>query len=135
MVADNQVRILMELINREKSLQAAGAKAGMSEKTARKYRNSGQLPSQCKPLHDWRPHEDAFEADWPWVQEFLEHNPELEAKALFGALQRDHPGRYQDGQLRTFQRRVKQRRAFRLLGRTNTPPGGCLETGLPVLVS
>lgn len=112
MVTDNQVRILMELINREQSFQAAAAKAGMSEKTARKYRTLGQLPSQCKPLHDWKTHEDAFEADWPWVQEFLEHNTGLEAKALFEALQRDHPGRYQDGQLRTFQRRVKQWRAL-----------------------
>jgi len=47
MVKDNQVRILMKLINKESLLKTAAAKAGMSEKTARKYRKSGKLPS-CK---------------------------------------------------------------------------------------
>lgn len=31
---------------------------------------------------------------------------------MFEALQQMHPGKYQDGQLRTFQRRVKQWRAL-----------------------
>ena len=60
MVTDKQVRILMKLINQEKTLLTAAAKAGMCEKTARKYRKSGKLPSQCKPIHDWPTHEDAF---------------------------------------------------------------------------
>jgi len=38
MVTDEQVRILMKRINQEDSFQMAAAKAGMSEKTARKYR-------------------------------------------------------------------------------------------------
>lgn len=45
MIKDEQVRILMKRINNEQSLQAAAAKAGMSEKTARKYRPLGKLPS------------------------------------------------------------------------------------------
>ena len=45
------------------------------------------------------------------MQEQLETAPELEAKTLFEALQDQHPGRYQDGQLRTLQRRVRQWRA------------------------
>ena len=36
MVKDEQVRNLMKLINQEKTLGLAAAKAGMSEKTARK---------------------------------------------------------------------------------------------------
>ncbi len=65
MVTDNQVRILMKLINKEKTLQAASAKAGMSEKTARKYRKSGKLPSQCQVVHDWRTRPDPFDQeDW-----------------------------------------------------------------------
>ena len=35
----------MKLVNQEKLLKTAAAKAGMSEKTARKYRKSGKLPS------------------------------------------------------------------------------------------
>jgi len=38
MVTDKQVRILMKLINQEKTLLTAAAKAGMCEKTARKKR-------------------------------------------------------------------------------------------------
>lgn len=45
MVTDQQVRKLMKLIQSEESLALAAAQAGMDEKTARKYRRSGQLPS------------------------------------------------------------------------------------------
>jgi len=104
--------MLMRLMNREKTLATAAAKAGMTEKTARKYRDLGKLPSQCGVLHDWKTREDAFEEDWAWAEELLKNNPGLEAKTLFEALQREQPGRYQDGQLRTFQRRVKRWRAL-----------------------
>ena len=102
----------MRLMHREKTLATAAAKAGMTEKTARKYRDLGQLPSQGGVLHDWTTREDAFASDWPWVEELLQNNAGLEAKTLFAALQREEPGRYQDGQLRTFQRRVKRWRAL-----------------------
>ena len=42
----------------------------------------------------------------------LDVNSGLQAKTLFKDLQRRHPGEYQDGQLRTLQRRVKQWRAL-----------------------
>lgn len=112
MVTDEQVRILMKLINQHKTLKTAAAKAGMCEKTARKYRRTGKLPSQCEPVHDWPTREDAFKDDWSWVEEFLRDNPGLEAKTLFEALQREKPGKYQDGRLRTFQRRVRLWRAL-----------------------
>ena len=54
MVTDSQVRILMKLVNKEELLKTAAAKAGMSEKTACKYRKSGKLPSQCKVVHEWK---------------------------------------------------------------------------------
>jgi len=104
----------MKLVNQEKLLKTAAAKAGMSEKTARKYRKSGKLPSQCKVLHDWRTWPDPFDRDdWRWVEEVLDNNGGIEAKTLFEVLQREHPGKYQDGQLRTFQRRVKLWRALK----------------------
>ena len=114
MVTDSQVRILMKLVNKEELLKTAAAKAGMSEKTSRKYRKSGKLPSQCKVVHDWRTRPDPFDQnDWRWVEEVLENNDGIEAKTLFEVLQREHPGKYQDGQLRTFQRRVKLWRALK----------------------
>jgi hypothetical protein len=98
----------------DKLLKTAAAKAGMSEKTARKYRRSGKLPSQCKVVHDWRTRPDPLDReDWRWVEEVLENNGGIEAKTLFEVLQREHPGKYQDGQLRTFQRRVKLWRALK----------------------
>jgi hypothetical protein len=111
MVTDEQVKMLMTLIKKEKTLAVAAAKAGMAEKTARKYRDLEQLPSQVAAPHTWRTRKDPFEGDWPWVKAQLQTNPGLEAKTLFEALQRTYPGRYQDGQLRTLQRRVKLWRA------------------------
>ena len=43
MVTDAQVRRLMKLIQTEKTLAVAAAKAGMDEQTARKYRQAGRL--------------------------------------------------------------------------------------------
>jgi hypothetical protein len=111
MVTDRQVRKLMKLNQQEKKLSNAAAKAEMSENTARKYLCSGKLPSQCKAERTWRTREDPFEEIWAQVRSMLEINPGLEARTLFEWLQRQSPGRYTDGQLRTFQRRVKQWRA------------------------
>ena len=112
MVTDAQVRRLMSLIPKEETLAVAAAKAGMDEKTARKYRRSGQLPSGMKTEHTWRTRPNPFADTWPEVRSHLEVNPGLEAKTLFAHLQRKYPGRFQDGQLRTLQRRVKIWRAL-----------------------
>jgi hypothetical protein len=101
----------MKLINSEKTLALAAARAGMDEKTARKYRAAERSPSQLAQPHDWRTRTDAFDEVWPQVQEQLKTNPGLEAKSLFEWFQRRAPGRFADGQLRTFQRRVKHWRA------------------------
>ena len=65
-----------------------------------------------KQEHNWRNRKDPFENDWDHVRQMLELNPGLEAKTIFEYLQRTHPGRYQDGQLRTLQRRIKIWRAL-----------------------
>ena len=111
MVTDGQVRLLMKGIQKETSLAVAAAKAGMSEKTARRYRDLGKLPGEVRVAHDWRTRADPFEAVWAEVRGHLELEPRLEALTLFQALQRQHPGKYADGQLRTLQRRVKTWRA------------------------
>jgi len=112
MVTDRQVRLLMKGIQREKSLGVAAAKAGMSEKTARRYRDLGKLPGEVRPRHDWRTRPDPFEKVWAEVRGHLEREPRLEARTLFEALQRQRPGEFADGQLRTLQRRVKTWRAL-----------------------
>jgi hypothetical protein len=100
MVTDRQVRRLMSLLHKEQSLQVSADKAGMDRETARKYRNSGKLPSELRTEHDWRTRIDPFAEVWPWVAGQLSMNPGLEARTLFEALQREHPGRFADGQLR-----------------------------------
>lgn len=105
------------LIKREISVAVAAAKAGMDEKTARKYARSGRLPSQCRKEHDWRTRDDPFAAEWSGIRGMLELAPGLEAKTIFKYLRRSTPERYADGQLRTLQRRLKVWRATEGPGR------------------
>lgn len=112
MVTDRQVRMLMKLVNEEETLGAAAAKAGMDEKTARKWRDSEALPSQSRPEHTWRTRSDPFEGVWEEVRARLAVNPGFEAKTLFEDLQRRYPGRFSDGQIRSLQRRIKVWRAL-----------------------
>ena len=100
------------MLGKGKNLAAAAAKADMDEKTARKYRALGKLPSEIKVDHTWRTREDPFIEVWEEVKGKLEINPGLEAKTLFEDLQRRYQGRFADGQLRTLQRRVKIWRAL-----------------------
>ncbi len=113
MITDNQVRKLMKHIQEKRSLGVAATKSGMDEKTARKYRDLGKLPSELKAerIRTWRTREDAFEEVWEGVKSYLENNSGLEAKTLFEHLQRQYPGRFSDGQIRTLQRKVRHWRA------------------------
>ena len=108
MVKDQQVRRLVKLQKNEKTLTMAAAKAGLSRKTARKYLKSGKLPSQSQPERYWRTRSDPFESVWPEVEEILKRSPTVEATAVFEYLCRQQEGAFQQGQLRTLQRRIKQ---------------------------
>lgn len=112
MVTDNQVRELMKLNQAEKRVSISASKSGMDEKTARKYLREGKLPSELQKAHSWKTRKDAFEKEWEEIEKELGINPGYEAKTLFEDLQRKNPGKYSDGQLRTFQRKVKQWRAL-----------------------
>lgn len=117
MVKDGQVRMLMDYLNKGKSLKLSAAKSEMSEKTARKYRDSGQYPSQMKLEHTWRTRQDPFEDVWEEkVKPLLKENPGLEGKTILDYLQRECSGKFQNGQLRTLQRKIKSWRA------TDGPP-------------
>jgi len=100
------------MLSEKKTLIESACKAGMSEKTAGKYRDTGKLPSELKKEHTWRTREDPFESDWPEIKNLLETEPRLEALTIFQYLQRKTPGKYQDGQVRTLQRRIKRWRAL-----------------------
>jgi hypothetical protein len=113
MTTDQQVRRLMSLIKKGDAVSTSAAKAGMSERTARKYRRAGKLPSELRVVHTWRTRTDPFEAVWSEVEALLEQDTGLQAKTVFEELVRRHPGRFQAGQLRTLQRRFRDWRALR----------------------
>jgi hypothetical protein len=99
------------LENTERTEEIAASKAGMDAKTARKYRRLGLVPSELETVPRWRTRPDPFVEVWEEVRELLGANAGLEAKTVFQYLQRSNPGRFQDGQLRTLQRKVKNWRA------------------------
>ena len=113
MVTDAQVRRLREKRMSGKTLAAAAAAAGMSERTARRW-ESGALPAAVRGPRTWRTREDPF-AD-VWESEVVprlvaDTEGRLQALTLFRELCRRHPGRFAPGQLRTLQRRVREWRA------------------------
>jgi hypothetical protein len=110
---DAQVRIIMRERGKGRTQEQAAASANLrSRKTAAKYERLGQMPSALKRPRTYRTRADPFAEDWPVVEEMLAAAPELEAKTLFEWLCDQHVGKYQEGQLRTFQRRVSRWRAL-----------------------
>jgi hypothetical protein len=113
MVTDQQVRRLFDVQNKYRYQYQAADAAGISSKTARKYRKTGKLPSQCKVEHTWLTREDPFADDWAFVVQLMEDTQAtLEAKTIFQYLQRAYPGKYHNGQLRTLQRKIKRWKAL-----------------------
>lgn len=102
----------MKLHRTERSVASAAAKAGMDEKTARKYLRLGKPPSQLQKARSYRTRVDHFAGVWRELEELLEREPGLEALTLMEHLCRQYPGKFQMGQLRTLQRRVKRWRAM-----------------------
>ena len=95
------------------TVSAAAAAAGMGERTAHRWQR-GALPSGAKAPRTWRTREDPF-AD-VWLSEVVprlvaDAAARLQALTLFEWLCEQHPGRFEPGQLRTLQRRVRAWRA------------------------
>lgn len=111
MVTDEQVRLLMSLLKKGIPQVTAAAKAGMSERTARKFAHSGRAPSVAKVPHTWRTRPDPFVEVWPEIEALLRQDGGLQAKTVWRELNERHPGRFQTGQLRTLQRRFNAWRA------------------------
>jgi hypothetical protein len=110
-VSDAQVRKLMEEMTKHGKIGVAAMKAAMDRKTARRYATAGKLPSEMASPRDWRTREDPFAEHWPEVEALVRETPGLEAKTLFEVLTAKYPDRYEAGQLRTLQRRVRLWRA------------------------
>jgi transposase InsO family protein len=104
---------MMRERSKGRSQEQAAVKANLkSRKTVAKYERLSQLPSELKQSRNYRTRRDPFSEDWPEVEQMLATAPELEAKTLFEWLCERQPGKYQEGQVRTLQRRVSDWRAM-----------------------
>src|SRR5260221_7031626 len=112
MKKDTEVKLYMQERRKGTSQRVAAARAGMSERTGRKYEQARQLPSHLKTPHTWQTRINPFEEDWPWVVSQLERDPARPRKTLFALLCERHPGRYQATQVRTLQRHIARWRAL-----------------------
>ena len=132
-VTDQQVRRLREEMTKLGCVEVAALRVGMHRNTARKYLKMGQFPSDLKRARTWDTRPDPFSADWPEVEARLQLAPTLQARALFEHLMLLRPGVYDEGQLRTFQRRVKVWRAHHgpdkeVFFRQDHIPGEAMQT-------
>jgi hypothetical protein len=103
----------MEEMSKHGKIGKAAMKAGMDRKTGRKYIRVQKLPSQMRKVRNYRTRKDPFEQDWDMIEKMLGEAPELEGKALFYWLLEQKPSRYEEGQIRTFQRKVKKWRGMK----------------------
>jgi hypothetical protein len=111
MKTDAEVQLMLRERHKGKTQEQAAARAGMHPNTARKYERLGNNPSQLKQPRTYRTRPDPFAEDWPWVEAHLRQDSAIQAHTLFALLLEQHPDRYQEGQLRTLQRRVALWRA------------------------
>jgi hypothetical protein len=112
MIKDNQMRRLIKIMNKTDNISLSASKTDMDEKTARKYLKLNKLPSDLKKEHSWITRKDPFEENWNEVCELLTRNNGLNAKTLFEYLQKKYPEKYQDGQKRTLERKIKHWKAL-----------------------
>lgn len=115
MVNDRQVLLYRKKRMEGKTQEAAAAAADMTAKTARKWER-GPLPSTQEPVpRSWRTRTDPFEAVWePEVEPLLkaDEGRKLQAKTVLQTLIERHPDKFNTGQVRTLQRRVRGWRAL-----------------------
>ncbi len=121
------VRLLSEIREAQRTLAQLEAGVANAEAAQTNRELSGFVASlstawrdgEVRPTHrkrvngprTWRTRSDPFEKVWPLVEQWLNEQPDANAKDLFLRLQESTPEAFQCGQLRTLQRRVKQWRS------------------------
>lgn len=109
-ITNQQVKLLMKKLKKYNQ-ETAAAKSGMDVKTARKYIQNKELPSDHKKTHTWKKRSDPFEDEWLNLTQMLEVSPGLHAKTLLNYLIGKFPDKYNQSHLRTLQRRIRYWRA------------------------
>jgi len=114
MVTNEQVRLLRTIMAKGKTIAAAAAAAGISERSAYTWKD-GALPSESKTPRTWRTRPDPFAAIWQAeVVPLLaaDERGVLEGTTILAELRRRHGDDYGPAQLRTLQRRMHEWRAL-----------------------
>jgi len=114
MVTDQQVRRLRQKMMEKKTQEAAAAAAGMSVRSARTWQR-GSLPSEKKKDRHWRTRPDPFAEIWaeeiePLLQRDLDGV--MRATTILERLEERYPGKFNRGQIRSLQRRLRDWRAI-----------------------
>lgn len=111
-ITDQQLRLYMTDLQKH-SQRTAAARAGFSERTARRFDADPTPPSKRKILHG-RTVADPLEAYWETdLLPLLEKDSALQAVTLLRHLQSEHPLAFPDDRIRrTLERRVRQWRAL-----------------------
>ena len=109
-ITDHQVHMYKQHRNKHSQV-ASAAKAGISERSARRIDQAQSLPSQ-RPKRNWRTREDPLGLVWDSeVVPLLQTDVHLNAVTLLEELQRRYPGQWDSSVLRTLQRRMRLWRA------------------------
>ena len=109
-ITDHQVHKYKQHRNQHSQV-AAAAKAGISERSARRIEQAQSQPSQ-RPTRNWRTREDPLSSVWDSeVVPLLQTDVHLNAVTLLEELQRRYPGQWDTNVLRTLQRRMRLWRA------------------------
>jgi Integrase core domain len=82
----------------------------------------------------WRTRKDPFAGVWPDILLWLQEEPDATAKSLFERLEKKHPGRFPEGQLRTLQRRIQDWRRVMARDLVHGCQDGEKPAGTPVVV-
>ena len=78
------------------SQKASSAKAGISDRTARRIERGTHRPNRGRP-RDWKTRRDPLDGLWEKeLRPRREAEPRLEATTIFEILQERHPGQYDD---------------------------------------
>lgn len=96
----------MKELQSGRTLEDAAVRAGMSEVTARRYRDGAPIRGQ-REGRQYRTRGNPFAAVWPEITAMLEQGPGLEAKTIFELLESRSDLDLQPGQLRTLQRHIR----------------------------
>jgi hypothetical protein len=107
-----QIRLLRRYAQTHTQAIAA-AKAGISLSTAKRYlKRGGQSRRRGPVIRSWRTRKDPFAEVWNEVKALLNRDSRLEAQTLMEWLCGRYPDKFNPGQVRSLQRRVKDWRVL-----------------------